>query len=192
MNKELHHKENSVIGIIRRHIEAWRKENQWSRETVAGEVMKSHAAINGTVNSGIELESKADTFETLKINAQRIYRWLDDVTKDINLMPLNFLPTILATMPHRIRIRCVNEILLPLDLTCRPILRVAKNKVDVTHLQELIRESSEAQQAVVELMDGATREELIKAHNELQQAIDVSTKILHMVESSISEMDRAA
>lgn len=189
MNSEIHQGKYSLIGIIRKHLDGWRKENQWSRETIAGEIYKAHESINGPVNSGIELENKSDVFETMKINAQRIYRWLDDVTKDINLMPLNFLPTILATMPIGVRLRCVNEILLPLDLACRPILKAVNGKVDIDHLQELIRESSEAQQAVVNLLDGASKAELLKAHNELQQAIDAGTRILHIVES---EMDKAA
>lgn len=187
MSRELHQGKHSLIGIIRNHLEGWRKENQWSRETMAGEIFKSHESINGPINSGIELEDKQDVFETMKINAQRIYRWLDDVTKDINLMPLNFLPTILATMPERVRLETVNEILAPLGMGSYFLKsEPERQSFSVSIMQRMIVEDAQAHSAYGDLLDGASRAELLHAQSELQEAIAEKQKALEQVQQHLA------
>lgn len=41
----------------------------------------------------------------MKVNADRVFRWLDDGTKDTNLVPANFVPSILAALPTDLKVR---------------------------------------------------------------------------------------
>ncbi len=87
------------IAIVLDHVNAWRKANGWSRETVVQMIVEAHECTNGPVVTGIKFEPHtADTFERWKVNADRVFRWLDDSSKDTNLLPTNFIPSILAAM----------------------------------------------------------------------------------------------
>lgn len=154
---------------------------------MAGEVFKAHEDINGPRNSGIELEKKSDIFEQMTINAQRIYRWLDDVTKDINLMPLNFLPTILATMPEKVRLETVNEILAPLGMGAHFLKSESEQaSFSLSIMQRMIIEDAEAHSAYGDLLDGADRAELLKAQSELQEAIAEKQQALEQVQQHLA------
>ena len=71
----------TLIAILRDAVEAWRKRNGWSRETAAQTIVDAHERIGGPANSGIVFEPPSiDAFKRVKANADRIFRWLDDVT----------------------------------------------------------------------------------------------------------------
>lgn len=107
----------SPIGILRDHIEAWRRDNRWSRETVADQIVQAHIRIGGPVFTGITFEPPTtDTFERMRVNADRLFRWLDDTTKDRNLLPFNFILSLLAALPEDRRVLCVNDLLHPVCL----------------------------------------------------------------------------
>lgn len=107
----------SPIGIFRDHIEAWRRDNRWSRETVADQIVQAHIRIGGPSFTGIAFEPPTtDTFERMRVNADRIFRWLDDTTKDRNLLPFNFQLSIIAALPEDRRVVLLNDLLNPLGL----------------------------------------------------------------------------
>ena len=71
------------IAIVLDHVNAWRKANGWSRETVVQMIVEAHDRMNGQVVTGIKFEPHtADTFERWKVNADRVFRWLDDSSKE--------------------------------------------------------------------------------------------------------------
>lgn len=95
-----HEPHKTVIGIFRETIEAWRKREGWSRETVCQLIVEAHERIDGPAATGIHFDPPTrDMFERQKVNAERIFRWLDDVSKDRNLLPPNFQPSIEAAFP---------------------------------------------------------------------------------------------
>ncbi len=164
--------QKTLIGLVREHVNACRKALGWSREAVADVIVEAHERIGGIGTTGIRFEPKTtDTFERAKVNADRIFRWLDDDTKDTNLLPANFLPSILAGLPVEDRITLVNNILAPLGLTVRRLDGDTHQAQSATkHLVSIAKEVAEAQSAVANLIDGATLSELQRAERELAEA----------------------
>ncbi len=73
----------TTITILRDEITEYRRGKRLSRETVAAGIVDAHERLGADVVTGIRFEPKTvDAFERTKVNADRIFRWLDDVTKD--------------------------------------------------------------------------------------------------------------
>jgi len=164
--------QKTLIGLVREHVNACRKALGWSREAVADVIVEAHERIGGPAATGIRFEPKTtDTFERAKVNADRIFRWLDDDSKDTNLLPANFLPSILAGLPVEERIALLNDILAPVGLTVRRMNDGAGLTLPAArHLVQIAKESAEAQCSMAELIDGATLAELQRAERELAEA----------------------
>lgn len=175
----------TLISSVLNYVNLWRKSRSWSRETVVQAIVETHEKINGPTVTDIRFEgSHPDAFMRQKTNADRVFRWLDDSTKDTNLLPANFLPSILAAMPADIRIRCVNEMFQSADLTVRAISRSLEETEDFSRLlPSLLKESGEANVAVANLLDGATSEELAIARKELTESIEMQKSALEVVET---------
>lgn len=162
----------SLIARVLEHVTACRKAAGWSREAMAEVIVEAHAKIDGPGATGIRFEPPTtDTFERAKVNADRIFRWLDDSSKDTNLLPANFLPSILAGLPMDARVALVNEILGPVGLVVRRLDNEGADCLSATrHLVTISKEVAEAQSAVATLIDGATVPELQRAERELADA----------------------
>jgi hypothetical protein len=182
------HTQRTCIATILASVNAWRKQEGWSRETVIDSVVEAHKRIGGPDATGIRFDPNTrDTYERMKVNADRVYRWLDDATKDNNLLPVNFLPSILAALPESDRMHLVDELLRPLGLASRVIgdQHETQQPVGIAQLQYFIRESSEAAQAVAGLVDGASRDELEKAQKDISESLEIHRKLLGLVETSL-------
>lgn len=148
----------SPIAIISDHVEAWRRDNRWSRESVADQIVQAHERIGGPLFTGIKFEPETtDTFERMRVNADRIFRWLNDQTKEKNLLTANFIWSILAAMPMDRRLLLANDLMQPVDITVRGMIdvddeptaaEIAEQFVDV------VSHTSDAAIAVSQLMDG--------------------------------------
>lgn len=148
----------SPIAIISDHVESWRRDNRWSRETVADQIVKAHINIGAAYFSGITFEPPTtDTFERMRVNADRIFRWLDDHTKDRNLLPFNFILSIIAALPEDRRILLVNDLLHPV---CLHVEAVIDSEDDPTHeeiveaFRAVVDHSAQATIATSQLLDG--------------------------------------
>ncbi|MGO4304221.1 toxin YdaT family protein [Cupriavidus sp. RAF12] len=139
---------------------------------MAETIVEAHGSIGGPEATGIRFDPPTtDAFERAKVNADRIFRWLDDGSKDTNLLPVNFLPSILAALPMEDRISLVNEILGPVGLVVRRLAAEGGEHLTATrHLVTISKEVAEAQSAVANLIDGATVPELQNAERELADA----------------------
>lgn len=161
----------SPIGIIRDHIEAWRRDNRWSRETVADMIVQAHVRIGGPAFSGIVFEPPTtDTFERMRVNADRVFRWLDDTTKDKNLLPSNFLLSILSALPEERRVVLLNDLLAPLALH---VEAGGDGDDEVSHaqlveaFQTFVDHSAQATVATSQLLDGIAPGEVEHAEKKL-------------------------
>lgn len=161
----------SPIALLREHIEAWRRDNRWSRETTADMIVQAHIRIGGPVFTGIAFEPPTtDTFERMRVNADRIFRWLDDVTKDKNLLPFNFLLSIVAALPEDRRILLLNDLLAPVGLH---VEAGQDDDADVTHeelvdaFQTLVEHGAQATVATSQLLDGIHPGEIEHAEKKL-------------------------
>lgn len=182
----------SWISVVSDHIEEWKAVNKWSRETTAEEIVNKYHEIYPSGLPGVEeFSNHPDIFTRNRVNAARIFRWLDDRTKDKNLLDSNFLSVILQALPNDIRLHCLNEMLRPMDVVAESVGQQGKSNKDkpITHLKALIKESAEACHAITDLLDGETYEELVKAQQEL---IDLEKSVKNaraLVDSKLSALN---
>lgn len=183
----------TLVATLLDHVNAWRKANGWSRETAVQQIVEAHERIHGPAVTGIRFAPHTqDAFERQKVNADRVFRWLDDSTKDSNLLPANFIPSILAAMPMDVRIHCMDDLLRGIGMAARPIEEGATGDIDaVGMLRSMISENSDAQRAVADLVDGATHEELIAAQRELSESVDATQRALRQIEAVLAKKGAA-
>ncbi|NYT81429.1 hypothetical protein H0A70_07990 [Alcaligenaceae bacterium] len=179
----------TVIQIIADAIEAWRKPLLKKREDVADDIVRAHHDTGGVERTGIWIEPpSAGRAEELrmKANADRIFRWLDDQEKDRNLLPANFLPSLLAGLPLHVRIGVMNDILSPCGLTVRPVAETSTGLVPIQHLTEMIREDAEAHQAMATVISCGSTESLKSAQKELTESLGATQKSLVGIEAELA------
>lgn len=175
----------TLLGILREEISEYRRLNRLSRETIAQGIVEAHERLGADSLCNIRFEPKTlDVFERQKVNADRIFRWLDDETKDGTLMPANFLQSVLAGIPEEVRRRCLDRILMPLGFAVRA-LGVSQELMPFSAAVavDLMREQNEAAQAVTSLIDGHDRHELEEAHQQVSEAIDAANRTRAMIEA---------
>ncbi|KAF1042388.1 MAG: hypothetical protein GAK35_02761 [Herbaspirillum frisingense] len=170
MRNETH----TLISIVAAYVDMWRKRIDASRETVAVLIVEAHERIAGPANTGIRFEPPTqDSFTRSRVMAERIFRWLDDRSKDSNLLPINFLLSILVAMPADIRLRCINDMLAPLKLVAGSMDADLAGDMDaVRHLAAVAKESAEAIGALGLVVAAPTLPAMEAAVRELDEAIE--------------------
>ncbi|QOY96359.1 hypothetical protein IM543_11365 [Massilia sp. UMI-21] len=160
---------NTLIGTIRAAVVEWRKREGWSRESVVQEIVAKHEEIDGPTITDITFDPNTrDAFQRLKVNADRVFRWLDDESKDTNLLPVNFLPSILAALPIDLRLQVVGGLIRPLGLEVRSSEHAETPAFNpMVHASSIIKEGSEAAQAVLKVGAGASQDVIEQACKEL-------------------------
>lgn len=158
----------TLVAIVRNYVNAWRKREGWSRESVINVIVDAHNKAGAEKLTGITFSESDDAFNRQYVNAQKVYRWLDDESKDSNLLPANFIPSVLAAMPQDLRLRLLDDLLGPLGVQVAIKEAVCATVIDVVPLlQDNLKQSSEAQLSLVALQDGAEDHELETARKEL-------------------------
>jgi len=167
-------------------VEAWRRSQGWSRETVCQMIVEAHERIGGPESTGIRFDSPSpDVVQRQKNNADRIYRWLDDVSKDNNLLTANFIPSVLAALPADRVVRLVNRLLLGNALGAHPLAADdSENTLGV--IGQSIKQAGAHTSALVDLMDGIDPGELEAAHAALTANIERATQALRKIESKLA------
>lgn len=158
------HENQTWIAILAAAINQWKRENDWSRETVADQVVQAHVNNSSHLLTGItfDLKGSGDEFRRQHTNANKLFRWLDDFTKDNNLLPANFIGSILQALPMPIRQRTVNVLLADLGLTARPVV-TAEPMQPLDMLRHIMQETSDVTAAYADLVDGIDPGELNQA-----------------------------
>lgn len=145
----------TLIAVVRNAVNTWRRREGWSRETVVMEIVETHARLDGPMRSGIVFDpATRDTFERAKVNADRVFRWLDDESKDTNLLPANFLPVLIAALPQDLRLDVVGELLADTGLHADLSLQATTDYTPTQHLRVLLKEFGEAVSAMGDIIDG--------------------------------------
>ena len=164
----------SPIAIVTDHIEAWRRDNRWSRETVADYIVQAHSRIGGPAFSGIAFEPPTtDTFERMRVNADRVFRWFDDHTKDKNLLPFNFFLSVLAALPDDRRVLLVNDLLQPVSLHVGTVTDGDEEPTieEITlQFRAIVTHTADATVAASQLLDGVQGDEAHHAEAKLSLA----------------------
>lgn len=170
--------ERTWVALILDELEDWRREIGASRETIAILIVEAHERIGGHLVSRIAFEQKGDPYQLAKNNADRIYRWLDEVTKDKNTLPANFVRVILAALPDARRMRLADELLATVGLAAVPRDDDAHldddhdiQAVVVEHFQVVVAHSASAQVAMSQMLDGISPGEPEKARKKVALAV---------------------
>ena len=143
------------------------------RDTVAAEIVETYYRMGFDRVVQVDFQrGGSNVSREMKTNGERIWRWLDDVSKDTTLLPSNFLPVVLAAMPLDLRVGCAQELLAMCGLTvgiCGS--QLASDNLHVLLLQ-VLKEGGEANVAFASLLDGAAdfREKVRRARAELVEA----------------------
>lgn len=180
--------EGTWVAIIGNAVNQWKRQNNWSRETVADEIVASHANNNSHLLTGIEFEQQGhgDEYRRLHSNANKIFRWLDDLTKDNNLLPSNFIKSILQAMPMAIRVKTVNTLLLDLEITAKPINDVGHIE-PLDMLRHILQETADVTNAYAQLVDGIEPGELELALETTISAIATLKNTQSVIQTMILE-----
>lgn len=181
------------IACVRAAVDAWRKRNDWSMATVVQEIVDHHERSGAASRTGIRFEPRTrDPFDRMRVNSERVYRWLDE-GKDNNLLGLNFTESILAAMPDDLRLACVNTMLVR---HCGLAAHVADGGVSALRLSEIlkmvIKESGDAEAAMVSLLDGATIDELMEAQRQFAESTIAHQESLRVIEAELMRQTAAA
>ncbi|WP_153111523.1 hypothetical protein [Propionivibrio limicola] len=186
MRNESH---KTFTGALRDTVEAWRKQNGWSRETAVMQIVEAHNRLGGPAVTGIDFDPPSrDAFSRAKTNADRVFRWLDDVTKDTNPCPPNFIPSILAALPTDSRLALLNTWFAPLGVVCRAAEPEAQDYGVLVMFKELVNSSAGAQNAVADMLDGVDAGELEHTHVALCNVLHCVNKALKVTEARLSQV----
>lgn len=187
-----------VTGLIKDMLDGWRRGLQLSQSKIVARVVEAHKAIDGERVTELLFEEERqgrDLTHCQKINMQKVYRWLgadNDDDEAPGNMPVNFLPSVLASLPMSLRVQLANEILAPCGLSVRPMVGAEAEFSPDIYLSDIIREGAEATQAVATLLICGKSASLAAAQKELTESIAAQQKALMAVEAQISNSDGVA
>lgn len=176
------------ISIIRDHLEDWRRANDWSRETLAQEIVEAHERMGLDRLTGVRFEPPAqDTFKRMRVNADRVYRWLDDHSKETNLLVVNLLWSVLAAMPVERRVALVEALLEPVGLSVLlgeeedHATDPAAIQAVVLHIQAVATHSADATVNLSQMLDGVHPGEAEAAKKSLSKLGAVAQKAARLM-----------
>lgn len=162
----------SPISSLLEVIDGWRKAGSKSRETAAEEIVCAHEQIDGPARTGVFFEPRTtDVFKRMHTNAAKFFRWMDDESKDTNLLSANMLPSVLAALPDDMRIHWLNDYLRPLGLLVRSIDQSQGAMPDMSRLLcDVLKEGGEGTQALAEAAANPSPANVARAVKELADA----------------------
>ncbi|MFJ9451479.1 hypothetical protein [Herbaspirillum sp. NPDC101397] len=166
----------SPIAALVRHINAWKKRDRLSNEAIADLIVAAHERIGGPARTGIRFDpGSADEYNRMKANSARIWRWLDDVTEDKNLLSANFVHSVVAALPLDLKISYWNEVL-GLDGFCVASVEAGEGEFRIHDLAVLMKEDGEAHQACARVLEDPSAESLHLAQKEIAEAIETKRR----------------
>lgn len=169
MRNESH---KTLISRLAEYVDDWRKEAGMSQQTVVDEIVNTHDRIDGPAATGIEFDINNDEFKRMHANSQRVWRWLDDKSKDSNLMPANFLPSVLAAMPDETRRAFLSEMLAPLGLGVRALDSSEEADLNYEEICDTHIEAATAMQLITMAHKNPTEANLAKAEQAAQKVTE--------------------
>lgn len=179
----------TTIASLRDAVDTWRRRERWSMATVVDEIVKTHEARGLDVVTDIHFEPNGDEARRMATNGERVYRWLDDVTKPNNHLPANFVRSILAALPMDLRIGAADALLDGTGLSCR-LVQTSDGALSAAALvAEVARESGEATAAVAALVVDGSHDRLRAAQRELKEAIAAQASALASVEAALGKAE---
>lgn len=177
---------HTLIAGLRVAVNTWRKREGWSRETVTEALIAHYVQCSGEVITSIRFEPMTqDAYERTKVNADRVFRWLDDDSKDNNLLPANLIPFFVAALPMDLRIDVAQDCLGLTGLTVRAVS--SNPDLSILHaVQQMAKETGEGISALVGIDSSSSLECVQAAHGELVEAHSATLEALQVLEGILS------
>lgn len=180
--------QKTKLSILAHHVDQWRM-RAGSRETVATLIVEAHIAAGYNTRAKLHFDTQGDAFMLAKSRADRIFRWLDDKTKDGNFMPPNFEDSILLAMPADICMAYTNEWLGGLLGLSVQAIGVVLDQFDASaHFASVSKEGAEAIVSMAKVVANPTPANIASAAVELSEAettIHVAREALQAVGSKL-------
>lgn len=182
-----------LLKVVREQVQEWCLRNHYSREDAATAIIQQHYGAGFDQTSGIVFDEcrngKPISERARRTAADRIFRWLDDETKDKNLLPASFLPSILLALPEEDSLNVLNEVLAPLGvevLTRAPPKRLQAGDLKPAELlRDLVLRTGDAEKSLAEMLDGIDPGELECARKELRELFDTTRQVLGKIEACL-------
>jgi hypothetical protein len=183
--------QQTLIGLLRDTVTTWRTRMGWSRETVVQEIVAAHEQLGVQDRIGIRFDPQTrDPYDRCKVNADRVFRWLDDESKDNALLPTNFIPSLLAALPADLRLQLVEALLAPFGLVVRTLNSEAAGVLQVpTALASVLKEDSESHLALTGLMHNGSADALRRAFREVSESVTAKQAILRDIEGALAAIE---
>lgn len=163
--------QKTKLAHLMAYVDKWR-ERAGSREAVALAITEAHIAAGFNTRAKLHFDVAGDPFTRAKNAADRIFRWLDDKTKDGNFMPANFEDSILQAMPEDLRLAYLNEWLRQFGMVAKGRFDDAPDVCLTGLLPGVIKEVSEAKFALASMPAEPSEKALDDADREFSEAIE--------------------
>lgn len=190
MRNDSHKK--TLIGILREHVSAWRKDAGLSGYNAIEVIVQAHEDTAGPALTGLRFEAHPDACQRLKNNGDRVLRWLDDESKENNLLPANFVLSVLAGLPPPERMDCLNELLHRFGLCVRSLETAEESGLGLHDVCEMAGADAEALAAVAAAVAQPTQANLELALRRTARAQERKARTLRMLEGAKRAMSRTA
>lgn len=192
------HLHKTPISGLLDQLNAWGAEKQLTHEAIADEIVIAHETFGRELVSKIVFEPMRDEGKRLYTNGVRIYRWLDDSSKEKNLLSVNFLPSILLAMPVERRNAWLCDYLRPLGLGIRELEDGELSPITLQDVCDVANSDAAAMQALSAVLQNPSpaviehaRAMLANSRNKkkrLMRALEVAKKALDMGKAVVGRL----
>ena len=165
------------LNLLNEFIQKWINQENSTRSHVVVQVIdkcKELGLDELLAEEGITFHQTNDPLKDMNANQQKVFRWLG-CFQEVNAAPVKifeFEPAILAAMPKNLRISYLNHVYGISDIYVGARNNEDGKVVDIgTVTASLIKESSEAQVALINLQSKPSRKAAEKAFRELDDHI---------------------
>lgn len=173
--------DNHRLHILKRHLDRWALRNGTGHMLIATLIVEEfrRQGLDKTLQTeDIFFMETDDTYTDNATNYKKIFRWLGYLDDDTKRSPARLFfveQAIVGGMPLDIRLDYVNELYSPAGVFCLDIKQLGPNSDTdplntQTALNALIKESSEAQRAILTLGTQPSVEAIRATETELQES----------------------
>ncbi len=188
MRNDSHKK--TLIGILREHVSAWRKDAGLSSYSAISMIVQAHDEAGGPTATGIRFEPHPDEYQRTKNNGDRVLRWLDDESKENNLLPANFVLSVLAGLPPAERMDCLNELLHRFGLCVRSLEGADEIGLGLADVCEMASADADALAAVATAIAQPTQANLDLALRRTARAHEKKARVVRLLEGAKRAVSR--
>ncbi|WP_163833262.1 hypothetical protein [Spartinivicinus ruber] len=177
------------VHLLNRYISRWLEYPKVSRQGIAEEVitfLKEYGYLEVLERENIQFSQTRNLTKDLRINAQKIFRWLGDYD-EVKPSPSKLFfveAAIVATMPLDLRMAYLNEVYDVAGVYIGVKQSSSEGICSQTMAARLTKENMEAQLSVIELGDCPTEEAVKNAHRELKESAATTQAAVEALETN--------